>query len=111
MFDWRKVTGPLWVLSALWLGGAIVVVVNVHGPAGAIALYPLLMLAWIFFLLKGVRWVWFATLGVNILGSVPLLIAGSFTPLGGVVTLATVLLLLLPETRRYFAKAPVAAAA
>jgi hypothetical protein len=64
------------------------------------------MFAWLFFLLKGVRWVWIATLVVTVLGFAPEMIAGSVTwqeVMSGVISIG---LLLLPVTRRYFASDP-----
>jgi hypothetical protein len=65
-------------------------------------LYPIIMFAWLFFLLKGVGWVWIATLTVSVLGFVPGLVAGSFTLQGIVGGAIGIGLLLLPVTRRYF---------
>ena len=67
------------------------------------------MFAWLFFLLKGVRWVWIATLAVAVLGFVPDLIAGSLTWRGVMGGASSIGLLLLPGTRRYFAREPVVA--
>ena len=72
-------------------------------------LYPFAMLTWLFFLLKGVRWVWIATLTVTMLGFVPGLIAGSLTWQGVAGGATSIGLLLLPVTRRYFASKPIVA--
>jgi hypothetical protein len=99
------------VFSALALVPAILIEVEVRGPIAVKVLYPFIVFAWLFFLLKGVRWVWIATLAVTVLGLVPDLIAGSLTwqgVMGGAITIG---LLLLPATRRYFASEPVVASA
>lgn len=111
MSDLRKVPWPLWVFAALALVPAILIEVEVRGPIAAKVLYPALMFAWLFFLLKGVRWVWIATLAVTALSLVPDLIAGSVTWRGIVESAITIGLLLLPITRRYYASEPAMASA
>ncbi len=106
MSDLRKVPWPLWVFAALALIPAILIEVEVHGPIAAKVLYPALVLAWLFFLLKGVRWVWISTVAVTALGLVPDLIVGSVTWRGFAEWAITIGLLLLPVTRRYFASEP-----
>jgi hypothetical protein len=97
------------VFAALVLVPVILIEVEVRGPIPVKVLYPFVMLAWLFFLLKGVRWVWIATLAATVLGFVPDLIAGSVTwqgVMGGAISIG---LLLLPVTRRYFVSEPVVA--
>lgn len=103
MSDWLKVPWPLWVFAALVLVPAILIEVEVHGSIPAKVLYPIIMFAWLFFLLKGVRWVWIATLAVSVLSFVPGLVGGSLTLHGIVGGAIGIGLLLLPVTRRYFA--------
>lgn len=73
-----------------------------HGPVEAKVLFPALGLVYLYFLLKGVRWLWIATIAVEALGLIPEVVSGSLNWLGGLLSLATLLLLLLPVTRRYF---------
>ncbi len=110
MSDWGKVPWSLWVFAALALVPAILIEVEVHGRVPSKVFFPFVMFAWLFFLLKGVRWVWIATVAVTVLGVVPDLIAGSLTwqeVMGGVISVG----LLLPVTRRYFASNPAVASA
>jgi hypothetical protein len=103
---WGKVPWPLWVFAALALAPAILIEIEIHGQVPSKVLFSFVMLAWLFFLLKGVRWVWIATLAVTVLGLVPDLISGSLTwqeVAGGAISVG---LLLLPVTRRYFASEP-----
>jgi hypothetical protein len=100
---------PLWIYSASVLFSATLVEVKAHGLIPAKALFAFLMLAWLFFLLKGVRWIWIATIGVAVLGFVPDVIAGSLSWQGVALSLIGLVLLLLPVTRRYFAREPVPA--
>lgn len=112
MIEWRRVPWPLWIYSAVMLLGAILIEVKAHGPILAKALYPLVVLAWLYFLLKGVRWVWIVTVGIYVLGLIPYLISGSLKWQGVALSLIALLLLLLPVTRRYFSgNTPVAGAA
>jgi len=82
-----------------------------HGPITAKVLFAALMLAWLYFLLKGVRWVWIITVGISILGFLPNLIAGSLKWQGLALSLVGLLLLLIPVTRRYFSRSTAAAGA
>ena len=109
--DLRKVPWPLWVLAALTLIPAVQIEVEVHGPIPVKVLYPFIVFGWLFFLLKGVRWVWIATLAVTVLGFAPDLITGSLTWRGAIGGALTIGLLLLPITRRYFASEPAVASA
>ena len=109
MIEWRRVPWPLWIFSASILYGVILIEVDVHGPVLAKVLFAFFSLAWLFFLLKGVRWVWIATVAVSVLGFVPDLIEGSLRWRGVLFGLVGIGLLLLPVTRRYFASKPVTA--
>jgi hypothetical protein len=109
MMDWRQIPWPLWIYSAITLLGAILIEFRAHGPFLAKALYPIVMLVWLYFLLKGVRWIWIVTVGIYIVGLIPYLISGSLKWQGIALSLIGILLLLLPVTRQYFSKNPVAA--
>jgi hypothetical protein len=111
MIEWRQVPWPLWVYSAVVLLGVVLIEVGAHGPIAAKALYPVVVFTWLFFLLKGVRWVWIFTVGINALGLVPYLISGSLDWQGIAIAIAigNLLLLLLPVTRRYFSDGSVEA--
>lgn len=111
MIEWKQVPWPLWVYSAATLLGAVLIEVQALGPVSAKMLYPFVMFAWLYFLLKGVRWVWIFTVGIYILGLVPYLISGSLKWQGAALSLIGLLLLLLPVTRRYFSSDTAAAGA
>lgn len=102
MIDLRRVPWPLWVYSAVTLPGVIMVEAKAHAPILAMVLYLLVVLAWLYFLLKGVRWVWIFTVVIYVLGLIPYLIADSINWQGIAMSLIGLLLLLLPVTRRYF---------
>jgi hypothetical protein len=100
---WRQVPWTLWAFAVLGLAGLIVVVVRTVGdtPAIPLGLYVVLTFAWLYFLLKGVKWVWMITVGVSLVGTLFDLIAGSWTWLTLISGLVSLLLLVLPITCRY----------
>jgi hypothetical protein len=111
MIEWRRVPWPLWAYSVIMFLGVILIEVKAHGPIPAKALYPFVMFAWLYFLLKGVRWVWIVTVGIYVLGLLPYLISGSLKWQGVALSLIGLLLLLTPVTRRYFSRNTAAAGA
>lgn len=106
MIEWKQVPWPLWFYSAVTVLGAILIEVQAHGPVSAKVLYPFVMLAWLYFLLKGVRWVWIVTAGIYVLGLVPDVLTSPLEWQGLVFGLIGLILLLLPVTRRYFSDRP-----
>lgn len=66
----------------------------------ALALIPALMLIWIYFLLRGLRWLWFFTLATSLL-IIPGIVVGSVTWEGYLESVLGAALLLMPGTRRY----------
>ena len=103
MIAWRRVPWTLWAFAALTVAGLIVVLARASGsaPATALIIYVVLICAWLYFLLRGVRWVWMITVGVGLVGLLFDLITGSGTWLGISSGLVGLLLMLLPATRRY----------
>lgn len=103
MIAWRQVPWTLWAFAVLTVAGLLVVLARASGdaPVTALIVYVVLTAAWLFFLLKGVRWVWMATVAVGLVGLFFDLITSFGTWLGissGVVGLS---LMLLSPTRRY----------
>jgi hypothetical protein len=103
MIAWRRVPWTLWAFAALTVAGLIVVLARASGnaPATALIIYVVLTCAWLYFLLRGVRWVWMITVGVGLVGLLFDLISGSGTWLGISSGLVGLLLMVLPATRRY----------
>lgn len=97
----RKVPWSLWAWGLLMFLGAISISVSTSGPVLPLALFPVLMLVWTYFLIAGVRWLWIVTLLLYLL-SVPEMITGSLRWQGYISVLLGAILLLLPNTRRYF---------
>jgi UPF0716 family protein affecting phage T7 exclusion len=107
--EWGKVPWTLWVYAASTVAGMILLEVETHGKVTVKVLFPFLTFAYLFFLFKGVRWLWIATLVVLILGLVVDLIVGPVMWRGILTDVIGPVLLLLPVTRRYFAGKPKAA--
>lgn len=103
MIAWRRVPWTLWAFAVLTVAGLIVVLARASGnaPVTALIIYVGLTCSWLYFLLRGVRWVWIVTVGVGLVGTLFDLITGSGTWLGISSGLVGLLLMLLPATRRY----------
>lgn len=90
--------------------GALVPAVQIElkspGPLSVRVLFLALMIAWLYSLLRGVRWVWLATVALYVLGLAYELVSGSLLRWGTAISLLLLLCLLLPVTRRHFSKSP-----
>jgi hypothetical protein len=111
MIDWKRVPWSLWLFCASLLAGWVLVELDTHGTVAAKVLFAALMLAWIYYLLKAVWWLWVFTVAISVLGAVLYAITGHLDLFGVIRSLAALVLLLLPATRRYFAEDPPAAEA
>jgi hypothetical protein len=100
---WRQVPWTLWAFAVLTFAGLIVVLARASGnaPVPALIIYVVVILAWLYLLFRGVRWVWTITVGVGLVGLLFDLITGSGTWLGISSGLVGLLLMLLPATRRH----------
>ena len=112
MVDWRRVPWTLWLWAVLILveTGRIEARAAVHVKLRVFLV--LFMLGWIYVLFRGIRNAWIGTLALFVLSfAVDLVIdlASSSSPnaLGWAISLVQFGLLLLPVTRRFFAR-PVA---
>lgn len=104
MIEWEKVPWPLWVYAALTLGEIFVLAFTVSTPVAPLIFSTVLILAWTFFLLRAIRWLWIATVVVDILGMGINLATDNGSWRGYLIGLIVLGLLLLPATRRFFAK-------
>jgi hypothetical protein len=102
MTSWRRVPWSLWIFAGLTLFDATLIEVEALGPIAAKVLFPVVVLVYLYFLLRGVRWLWIATIAVGILVLIVELISGSIEWQGVIWSLIDFMLLLLPVTRRYF---------
>lgn len=109
VIEWRKVPWSLWLYVLGSFAAPAWLVTHVSGPPAALVLFSAIVLAWGLALLKGVRWLWIATVAIGALSLISNLLTGPRTwygIAGGVIGLG---LLLLTPTRRYFASRPLAA--
>jgi hypothetical protein len=99
----RQVPWTLWAFAVLTVAGVIVVLAgsSVDAHAEVFVFYVLFTAVWLYFLLKGVWWVWMFTVGVGLVGVAFDLITGTGTWLGISSGLVGLALLVLPATRRY----------
>jgi membrane protein implicated in regulation of membrane protease activity len=104
MIEWKQIPWSLWAYSAIILLGTIVIEVKAHGPIPAKVLFTAVMLAWLYFLLKGMRWLWIVTIGIYVVGLILDVISGSLEWQGLALSVVSLMLLLLPATRRYFSR-------
>ena len=105
MIDRQQVPWSLWAFSGVWLVNALVIDVTVSAPVASLLLLPIFALGVSYFLLRQIRWLWFAVILIHI-ASVLEILTGSETWLGSVSTVVGLVLLLVPTTREYFAKQP-----
>jgi hypothetical protein len=73
--------------------------------------FPLVIVAWVYGLLKGVRWVWIVTVAISALGPLPDLVSGTFSWRSAISSLIGIVLLTLPVTRQYFVNQAIAGSA
>lgn len=108
MIDWPRVPWSLRLLCALILLGSVPIEARGNGSAVALALVPIFMLVWIYFLLRRLRWAWFFTLATSFL-IIPGIVLGSVTWEGYLESVLGAVLLLMPGTRQYFFGPPIQA--
>jgi hypothetical protein len=99
---WRQVPWSLWAYVVLTIVGIVRTVFTFSGPVALLLFAALFILVWDYFLLRGVRWLWVATIVVFVFYSVIDLLNGTGTWFGEVLGLIELALLLLPPTRRFF---------
>jgi hypothetical protein len=102
VIEWGKVPWSLWVYVGLTAGSIVVVVLTASVPVAPSIFSIVLILAWDFFLLKAIRWLWIATVVVGALELAFSLGTGAGTWYGYLLGLVDLALLLLPTTRRFF---------
>lgn len=101
LLERRRIPWPLWVFAGWSLWVAIMLEIRVRGPIAAQVLFAALTLAWLYFLLRGVRWIWMTTIGICGLSLLSEVIFDSIDWQGFLVSLIGLLLLVLPITRQY----------
>jgi hypothetical protein len=111
VIEWRSVPWPLWVFAAAILFATARFEIRVHGPIVVMVLDLAFMLAWLLFLLRGVRWVWLVTIALFVLVLAFELVSGSLQGWRTLLSMIELMLLLLPITRRYYSDHPTSAVA
>jgi hypothetical protein len=99
--DWRKVPSSVWVLAGVLVVGTVLAYARASVPARPLVVGLFFVFAWLYLLLKGIRWLWFLTLVLYLL-TVPWIIIGSVGWENVVLTILGLLFLVLPSTRGYF---------
>lgn len=102
MIEWKRVPWSLWAYCGVVLLGTVRLEIEAHGPVGVKGFFFLVMIVWLYLLFKGTRWVWGITVVIYVLGFVSFLGSGSLSATTGISSVAGLVLLLLPATRRYF---------
>jgi hypothetical protein len=103
MIAWRRVPWTLWAFAVLTVAGVVVVLATTSADTHvkALAFYVIFTAAWLYFLLRRVRWIWILTVGVELVGLLFDLITGTGTWFGVSSGVVGLVLLVLPPTRRY----------
>jgi hypothetical protein len=103
--DWqidpRRVPLSLWAFDGVLVIGAFMIFVRSSVPVGPIVFGVFFVSAWSYLLLKGIRWIWLATVTIYLL-NVPWIALGSASWETIVTTMIGLSLLVLPSTRGYF---------
>jgi hypothetical protein len=105
VIEWGKVPWTLWGYALITVGSVVQFLLRVpYTHPVLIVMFVALMVAWTVFLLKGVRWLWIATLIAFGLGFLQIVIFGPRIWWSLLLSLIPLALLLAPPTRLYFAK-------
>lgn len=102
---WSEVPWSLWAFVALTTGDVIVPLATSSGPVGPWIFLVAFTLAWNYFMLRALRWLWIATIVVFAVFTGIDLITSTATWFGTLLGLIELALLLLPPTRRFFGAA------
>lgn len=104
MIEWGKVPWALWAYVVLASAGIILAVVRASGstPAAPLVFAIVVILAWNYFLLRALRWIWIATVVLFALFLVFDLATWTGTWYGDFAGVVQLVLLLLPASRRFF---------
>jgi hypothetical protein len=104
VIEWGKVPWTLWAHVFLALAGlAIPFALRSGSKPGFFALGVAFVVVWNYFLLRRVRWLWIVTVAFAVIGEVQFLALGPRN-YGLGIGLASIVFLLHPLTRDFFAK-------
>jgi hypothetical protein len=99
---WGRIPWPLWILFALTVWGLAVLEISASGPTAVKILVPVITVAWLYLLLRGIRWVWIVTIGIYALSFIQYSLFEDPEWIATTTALVGTLLLLLPVTRQFF---------
>lgn len=111
MIEWGKVPWSLWLYVAISIGQIVVVAFTASMHTAPLVFFIVFIVAWDFFLLRSVRWLWIGTVALGALILAIDLVTGTGTWHGDLIGTIDLGLLLLPATRRFFAASETAPAA
>jgi hypothetical protein len=108
--DWKRVPRTLWLLAVFFVGQAVSLVARTAMSAELLVFLVLFQAGWLYLLFSRRRWAWIATVALFVITLVVDLATGdSLAWYAWLISLAQLLLLVLPETRRFFARQAVPA--
>lgn len=102
MVEWGRVPWSLWAYVVLAIGDLAVVLLMRSISAAPLIFFIVFIFVWNYFLLRAVRWLWFATVALFALVLTIELITASGSWHGAAIGFIQLGLLLLPATRRFF---------
>jgi hypothetical protein len=102
VFDWEKVPLSLRAYVVLTTGGIVATALLASVPVVPAIFSIVTTLFWNFFLIRGVRWLWMATIVVDVLAIGFDLITDTGTWYGISIGLVSLALLVVPATRQFF---------
>jgi hypothetical protein len=107
--DWRNVLWTLWLLAALFLAAAVMILARTGSTTITPRIFVVLFtLGWLYLLLTQRRRIWIATIALFAISLavslVTLAFDGSASLYGLVAGLVEFALLLMPVTRRFYAR-------
>src|SRR5690242_13062674 len=103
--NWREVPWSLWAFVVLMVSPLLVAVSTSSTPLAPSLFAVAFTFAWMFFLLRGLRWLWIVTTVLFAVFLVIGLAAESYTWYGDLLSVIQVALLLVPPTRQFFGAA------
>ena len=102
MVNWGKAPRSLRVYVVIALVSSVITAIFVSAPVGPRVLLVPTAAVFCFFLLKGVPWLWIITIVFVPLGFAMSIIEGNVRWYGVAIGVVDLVLLLLPDTRRFF---------
>ena len=103
--DWERVPWTLWAYAAISIANLVALLARLHNYRPAIYA-AIFLIAWDYFLLRGVRWLWIVTAAFLALALAFDLATARGSWWGDGIAIVDLILLLLPPTRRFYDDRP-----